>query len=147
MIPTSVQQATFTSLVVIAFVLKTLDILHLIIRQGSIDIFFMDWEKPKTGDPNSVSVWRSYFVANEYSELQTFRRINVTFQLIFVLFLLKVINLENVAAAQPNVNLFPSSADYQAAYNGILRVGIAFSMWLATGKYHRLRPPTNDLVF
>jgi len=109
-IPTTIQQASFTSLIVIAFVLKTLDILHLIIRQGNIDIFFMDWEKSKTGwkspgedffsimremsflgNPNSVSVWRSYFVANEYSEIQAFRRINVTFQLIFVLFLLKVI--------------------------------------------------------
>jgi hypothetical protein len=45
-----------------------------------------------------------------------------------------VINLENVATAQPGVNLFPSSANYQPGYNGILRVGIAFSMWLATGK-------------
>jgi hypothetical protein len=41
--------------------------------------------------------------------------------------------LENVATAQPGVNLFPSATDYQAGYNGILRVGIAFSMWLATG--------------
>ena len=48
-LPTTVQQASFTALVVIAFGLKTLDILHLIIRQGNIDIFFMDWEKPKTG--------------------------------------------------------------------------------------------------
>jgi hypothetical protein len=48
-IPTTIQQASFTSLIVIAFVLKTLDILHLIIRQGNIDIFFMDWEKSKTG--------------------------------------------------------------------------------------------------
>jgi hypothetical protein len=45
-----------------------------------------------------------------------------------------VINLENVATAQPLVNLFPSLADYQPDYNNILRVGIAFSMWLATGK-------------
>jgi hypothetical protein len=42
------------------------------------------------GNINTVSVWRSYFVANEYSEIQTFRRINVTLQLIFVLLLLKV---------------------------------------------------------
>jgi len=41
--------------------------------------------------------------------------------------------LENVATAQPGVNLFPSATDYKAGYNGILRVGIAFSMWLATG--------------
>jgi hypothetical protein len=46
-----------------------------------------------------------------------------------------VINLEYVATAQPNVSLFPSSADYIPDYNGILRVGIAFSMWLATGRY------------
>ena len=48
-IPTTIQQASFTSLVVIAFALKTLDILHLIIRQSNVDIFFIDWEKPKTG--------------------------------------------------------------------------------------------------
>ncbi len=107
MIPTSAEQVSFTALVCVAFVLKTLDILHLIIRQANIDIFFIDWEKPKSGwkkilgksnyekicfvgIPNTVSVWRSCFVANEYSEIQTFRRINVTFQLIFVLLLLKV---------------------------------------------------------
>ncbi|CAF1576458.1 unnamed protein product, partial [Adineta ricciae] len=130
-IPTSIQQASFTVLVVVAFVLKSLDILQLIIRQASVDIFFIDWEKPKSGNLNTVSAWRSYFVANEFSEIQTFRRINVTLQLIFVLLLLKVINLENVATIQPEVNLFPSSSDYQPDYNGILRVGIAFSMWLA----------------
>ena len=102
------QQASFTSLVIVAFILKTIDTLHIIIRQARVDIFFIDWEKPKTGENlkyfnsdkiyfvlagnlNSVSAWRSCFVANEYNEIQTFRRINVTFQLIFVLFLLKVI--------------------------------------------------------
>ena len=42
------------------------------------------------GDLSSISIWRTYFVANEYNEIQTFRRINVSFQLCFVLFLLKV---------------------------------------------------------
>ncbi|CAF3770661.1 unnamed protein product [Rotaria sp. Silwood1] len=131
-IPTSIQQTSFTVLVVVTFILKSLDILHIIIRQSNIDIFFMDWEKPKSNDITDVSVWRTYFVANEYSELQTFRRVNSTFHIIAVLFFLKVINLENVATAQPGTNLFPSSSNYNADYNGILRVGIAFSMWLAT---------------
>lgn len=48
-IPTSAQQASFTVLVIIAFILKTIDILQLIIRQANIDIFFIDWEKPKSG--------------------------------------------------------------------------------------------------
>lgn len=45
-----------------------------------------------------------------------------------------MINLENVATSEPGVNLFPTSANYKPDYNGILRVGIAFSMWLATGR-------------
>jgi meckelin len=107
-LPTSSQQISFTVLVVVAFVLKTFDILHLIIRQASTDMFFIDWEKPKAGmknfliignffvvlgNANTVSVWRTYFVANEFHEIQTFRRINPTFQLFFVLFLLKVIKI------------------------------------------------------
>jgi hypothetical protein len=48
-IPSDIQQASFSALVVIAFILKTIDILHLIIHQSRIDIFFIDWEKPKTG--------------------------------------------------------------------------------------------------
>jgi len=45
------------------------------------------------GHLNTVSVWRTYFVANEFHEIQTFRRVNLTFQLFFVLFLLKVIKI------------------------------------------------------
>ena len=62
-------------------------------RQVRVDLFDSQPNDPNlllSGDPDSVSVWRSFFVANEYSERQNFRRINVTFQLIFVLFLLKV---------------------------------------------------------
>ena len=55
----------------------------------------------RLGDPNSVSVWRSYLVANEYSELQAFRRINLTFQLIFVLFLLKVLHSLDKLSEKP----------------------------------------------
>ncbi|CAF1123716.1 unnamed protein product [Rotaria magnacalcarata] len=131
-LPTDALQASFTALVVLAFSLKTIDILHLVFRQAMVDIFFMDWEKPKAGIKDDVSIWRTYFVANEYQEIQAFRRINVTFQIFFVLFLLKVINLENVATMEPGVNLFPPNVDYQPGYSSILRVGIAFSMWLAT---------------
>jgi hypothetical protein len=51
--PSSAQQGTFTALVIVAFVLKTLDILQMIIRQGNIDIFFIDWEKPKNSKTES----------------------------------------------------------------------------------------------
>lgn len=45
------------------------------------------------GKKDNVSIWRTYFVANEFHELQTFRRINLTFQLFFILLLLKVIKI------------------------------------------------------
>lgn len=73
---------------IVSFGLKTLDILVLIYRQTNIDIFFIDWENSRTGE--DVSIWRTYFLANEFQEIQTNRRIHLTLQLFLVLFLLKV---------------------------------------------------------
>lgn len=41
-------------------------------------------------DPAPVSIWRTYFVANEWNEIQTTRKINPTFQVMAVLFFLEV---------------------------------------------------------
>ena len=63
----------------------------------STDIFLLDWERPKPkgggghqataaaaddGASSSVSVWRTYLVANEWNELQSVRKINLTLQVI-----------------------------------------------------------------
>lgn len=49
---------------------------------------------PGSGEAKSqaspVSIWRTYFVANEWNEIQTIRKINPTFQVIAVLFFLEV---------------------------------------------------------
>lgn len=42
-------------------------------------------------DPAPVSIWRTYFVANEWNEIQTTRKINPTFQIMAVLFFLEVL--------------------------------------------------------
>ena len=34
--------------------MKTIDIIHLIVRQSQIDIFFVDWERSKSGEFFSV---------------------------------------------------------------------------------------------
>lgn len=41
-------------------------------------------------DPSPVSIWRTYFVANEWNEIQTIRKISPTFQIMAVLFFLEV---------------------------------------------------------
>jgi hypothetical protein len=51
-----------------------------------------------------------------------------------VLFLLKVVNLESLTRSDCNVNLYPDSTVYQASFSGILRVGMAASLYIAIGK-------------
>ena len=52
LLPTGTQVDSFTALLVIAFVLKAIDILYLILVQVSYDIFVLDWEKPKVETGN-----------------------------------------------------------------------------------------------
>ena len=78
-------------------------------HQCTIDIFFMDWERPKgilasnqvteagnkatppSGTTNApVSIWRTYFVANEWNEIQSLRKINHTLLLMLVLLFIQV---------------------------------------------------------
>lgn len=40
-----------------------------------------------------VSIWRTYFIANEWNEIQTVRKINPVFQVLAVLFFLEVLPL------------------------------------------------------
>lgn len=61
--------------------------------QCTIDVFFIDWERPRgkivtssdaqqqqKGDETPVSVWRTYFAANEFNEIQSRRKFNPVFQ-------------------------------------------------------------------
>lgn len=50
-----------------------------------------------------------------------------------LLFFLKVVNLESFTRSDCNSSLFPDASQYQAPYNGILRVAMASSMYIAIG--------------
>lgn len=86
---------------------QIVEVIHLIWRQISVDIFFIDWERPRAHSsmirpqsqlnntvPDSleqpVSIWRTYFVANEWNEIQTTRKISLLFQLVLTIFVLRV---------------------------------------------------------
>lgn len=82
--------------------LQIVELVRLIWKQTTIDIFLVDWEKPRVlpnqkqngmitdAQKQTVSIWRSYFVANEWAEIQTKRKISSPMQLLFTVFLLKV---------------------------------------------------------
>ena len=178
-LPTKVQERMFMILMIIALALKILDMLYLVLLQSSYDIFFIDWEKPKTNgvvefaqrierppkpasrliggksvdetemEPipassdtqpsrsHDVSCWRTLFVANEWNELQTFRKTNQTFQIVFLLFLLKFVNLEAFAKRTLDNNL--GAETNEAEYSGILRIGLAASLYTAIGEFSFFR--------
>uniref|UniRef100_UPI00398E4F66 meckelin-like n=1 Tax=Pristiophorus japonicus TaxID=55135 RepID=UPI00398E4F66 len=126
-----------------AFGLKALELIHILIVQMTVSIFLIDWEKPKgrslpkpeanKASPSSVSIWRTYFIANEWNEIQTKRKINPILQLFVVLLLLEVIGLKNIARRDLNLNLHPGYEVNLAPWSPILRFGISVSMWLAVG--------------
>ena len=53
------------------------------------------------GEP-AVSVWRTYLVANEWNELQTRRKTKAGLQLVLIIFLMRVLGLENLSSADPH---------------------------------------------
>ncbi|XP_027417359.1 meckelin isoform X5 [Bos indicus x Bos taurus] len=126
--------------------LQALQFLHKLISQITIDIFFIDWERPKgkvlkavegEGGVRSatvpVSIWRTYFVANEWNEIQTVRKINPLFQVLTVLFLLEVVGFKNLALMDSSSSLSRSPPSYIAPYSRILRYAVSSALWLVIG--------------
>ncbi|XP_069847161.1 meckelin isoform X1 [Dipodomys merriami] len=146
LLPMSIQEERFVTYVGCAFALKALQFLHKLISQITIDIFFIDWERPKgkvlkavegEGGVRSatvpVSIWRTYFVANEWNEIQTVRKINPLFQVLAVLFFLEVVGFKNLALMDSSSSLSRNSSDYLAPYSRILRYAVSIALWLVIG--------------
>uniref|UniRef100_A0A674DXM3 Transmembrane protein 67 n=1 Tax=Salmo trutta TaxID=8032 RepID=A0A674DXM3_SALTR len=130
------QEERFVAYVGCAFALKTVQFLHKLIQQLSVDIFFIDWERPRgkaKHDPSPVSIWRTYFVANEWNEIQTIRKISPTFQIMAVLFLLEVVGFSSLALRDPWSDLQRPPQSYSPPYSLTLRYGLAATLWLCIG--------------
>uniref|UniRef100_A0A8D2QSC4 Transmembrane protein 67 n=1 Tax=Zosterops lateralis melanops TaxID=1220523 RepID=A0A8D2QSC4_ZOSLA len=144
LLPLPSQEEDFVTYIACAFSLKALQFLHLLVSQLAIDIFFIDWERPKgkvlkavEGDgviksaAASVSIWRTYFIANEWNEIQTVRKINPLFQVLAVLFFLEVVGFSNLALMDASSSLTRSSESYVAPWSRILRFGVSAALWIA----------------
>lgn len=127
-----------------AFALKTLQVLHMIAMQVTADVFLIDWERPrgiiatsgggaeKKGHDAPVSIWRTYFVANEWNELQTLRKINKHFQIFAAVFFLVVIGFEDAATKDPSGSV-DKEGGYQAEHSFIYRHALAVLTYLVIG--------------
>ncbi|XP_028592350.2 meckelin isoform X1 [Podarcis muralis] len=143
LLPLPSQEDNFVSYIGCAFALKALQFLHLLVSQLMVDIFFIDWERPKgkvlkavEGENGvrsisaPVSIWRTYFIANEWNEIQTIRKINPLFQVLAILFFLEVVGFSNLALMDSSSSLKRSPESYIAPWSRILRFGVSAVLWL-----------------
>lgn len=118
-LPTTDEEYLIKQYLISSFSLKSIHLFYVLYEQMTIDLFLVDWEKPRArntiphpklqkskGDDikaeQPVSIWRLYFIANEWNEIQTLRKINLAYQLIAMLFFLKVVDLEKYATYDVN---------------------------------------------
>ncbi|KAK2844544.1 hypothetical protein Q5P01_011203 [Channa striata] len=146
LLPLPAQEEQFVTYIGCAFALKLVQFLHKLVLQVSVDVFLIDWERPRSKasrtlpaageskrETSPVSIWRTYFVANEWNEIQTIRKISPTFQIVAVLFFLEVLGFSNLALRDPWPTLQRSSQDYTPSYSLTLRYGLAATLWLCIG--------------
>uniref|UniRef100_A0AAQ5YUT9 Transmembrane protein 67 n=1 Tax=Amphiprion ocellaris TaxID=80972 RepID=A0AAQ5YUT9_AMPOC len=146
LLPLPPQEEKLVTYVGCAFALKAVQFLHKLFIQVSVDVFLIDWERPRSKtsrtvqaagemkrEPSPVSIWRTYFVANEWNEIQTIRKISPTFQIMAVLFFLEVLGFSSLALRDPWTTLQRPSEAYTPSYSLTLRYGLAATLWLCIG--------------
>uniref|UniRef100_A0A0R3RLE1 Meckelin n=1 Tax=Elaeophora elaphi TaxID=1147741 RepID=A0A0R3RLE1_9BILA len=108
------------SYILVATVLKLISLFHSSAQLILSKTFFIDWERPhvtfktdnKTPPSSGISenavitqpvIWRTYLVANEWNELQGYRKTNIGLQMITMVVLLHWLKLENWAVITPGL--------------------------------------------
>lgn len=139
------ETAQYLAFLLTAFFLKLIQLIHIIIHQTMINIFLIDWERPVTrhsiqsSTPSkegiSASIWRTYFVANEWNEIQTKRKINPVAQYMISVFFLYALGFGNVATvdSRSDLQLSSYSDQYHAPMSNMLRFGMIGIIYLLLG--------------
>lgn len=136
-----------------AFIAQGVYVIHLIYKQCTVDLFFVDWEtsKSRTGGisgtlrrdesdetvdlvstETQVSIWRTLFVANQWKSLQIYRRVHVPLTLVCLYVILTGWKVKYVATPQPNIsNLTPdkTSPILQFSINSLVWWGLCFAQF------------------
>ncbi|XP_014480007.1 PREDICTED: meckelin [Dinoponera quadriceps] len=79
-----------------------------------------------------ISIWRTYFVANEWCKLQTKRRVNVVLQSVYTLCILQIFNLESWMLAVPDSSSEEARSNFTLRYAicTFVYVSVYFAQWL-----------------
>ncbi|EFN60273.1 Meckelin, partial [Camponotus floridanus] len=153
LLPDEDSEKRIQTYIIIAFSFKIIEMIGFVYQQWGLSIFFIDWEQPRTIRNESksplrettehnythnfpISVWRTYFVANEWCKLQTRRKINVALQSIYTLCILKIFDLESWMLAVPESTAIDKSSEadnnftLQYAICTFVYAFVYFAQWL-----------------
>ena len=104
------QVKVFKEMLDVAVSLAAVGVAYLVYWQCDYDIFFLDWERPRTSstpsgkiDAAPVSAWRKMFIANEWNELQSRRITSRELTLLLMVLFLEGLNYQNLAIIEPSM--------------------------------------------
>ncbi|CAL1292605.1 unnamed protein product [Larinioides sclopetarius] len=153
----------------IAFALKAIQLIHLLFVQCSIDIFYIDWERPRArassvsartattskniaetpagfdhkkssnkatpdkinAEMAGVSIWRTYYAANEWAEIQSKRKTSLSVQLFGVLFILHVLGFEGSTLAALKLAIPSAEIHKYVPYSTCCRFALGALVYLS----------------
>uniref|UniRef100_A0A158R5Z1 Meckelin n=1 Tax=Syphacia muris TaxID=451379 RepID=A0A158R5Z1_9BILA len=119
---TVAQEKLFKAYLITAAILKFVSLVHRSMHLILTKTFFIDWERPTVvrnenllqppsrdlTDNHTKSepvIWRTYLVANEWNELQSYRKTNIAFQMLVTVALLEWVGLKQLALIRPGFSL------------------------------------------
>ncbi|GMS84056.1 hypothetical protein PENTCL1PPCAC_6231 [Pristionchus entomophagus] len=152
---TDSQESTLMAYLIAAASLKLVALLHRFVSLMLTETFFIDWERPKvlpradidrpaSLDPikydgakeQPVVIWRTYLVANEWNELQNYRKTSMAVQVLAMVFFLDFLHWKDLAIWQPGFEIDPISPSFASSRVSRLAVSlffyftIGFTQWL-----------------
>ena len=161
MLPNDGEIGLVRNMLYAAVTLQSLDVAMEIYRLVNMDVFVIDWEKPRRvmlpggsgEDEAPVSVWRALFIANQWGDYQARRLTNPTLTILFMVFFLGGIHLDRIGYVMPD-----TSREYHEFLESslLLRMGLTSLLMLAlfaaqgtfmVWVYHRyVKNPMEDFV-
>ncbi|KAK7082574.1 Meckelin [Halocaridina rubra] len=146
------QEKLIKEYLIAACFLKLIQIVHILYIQVSLDMFIIDWEQPRAknslphpqlssnledqksnkAEQQPISIWRTYFIANEWNELQTYRKIDLGCQLFITLLFLHVFRFKNLANAGPDSNFNEKDSQYSPFQSYVCRFAISIGIYSLT---------------
>ena len=147
--PQNNEVALFEIMVAVGSCMKLLHVVGLLVQQSTHDVFFIDWEHPRSAarrrnrkdatDPDrgtevsEISAWRRLFVANEWNELQTMMQIPTHGLLMAVLLFLYAADARALANPSPTAMGVDYVEGIQYQDSKILRFAVAAVLFLPIG--------------